>query len=731
MKYTLTKRKGIALLTAIIMLLSNSTIIKAQNIVKQEEEKEYIVHIENSKKYDQVAEKYEEQITENVVTEILEEENIFVAKLTEQELKNLKSEDNAICIEENFELCASGKTIENQNTTTEKEDSDTEMEWNLKMIGMEEVKNQVHTPSDSNRIKVAVLDSGIDVLEDINVVERVNLVSEEQYIAPYFEDLTGHGTSIAGLIADINENADIYSVRILDSKNKATLNRVVEGIYWCIENDIDIINMSFGTPTKSKIMEKAIEDAEKAGILMIASAGNGGMDADIEYPAAFDAVMAVGSVDTQAERTEESAVGNQIEIMAPGEQIKAVGPFGGEVITSGTSMAVPHVVGSASLLWQEDKGKSADFIRDLIDATAKDIGEERIYGNGLIDTSYALENYAAFKEGYSNSNAKYQKISQNTNEAETFDDIEYVEGRWGGIVHKSVCEEWEKENLGSIKLNQIQAMKNYSIAPDLDVMPFEYLHGDGNYVAAIKYLYEVASLISRDSTIDTLAKVKTAYNSITMVGASDAQVTETKNSIYKVCQLSYDELKAEDCGLAKNKEYAARIMGMAIHVAGDTYAHRALVPTTVVFDETNTDPKNALPKTAGRYIPKNKIFIKFHFIDSTWSAFIDAVQSQIPFSSIGHYVKTFTDSEGNTYKVNHPDSTVFYPRRYTIGMYDVVTDLLIQYQYTPAKTINVSESIWHSTYCSELKLYKLKTFLDKTYPNKGYGTEYKSWSFKD
>ena len=119
--------------------------------------------------------------------------------------------------------------------------------------------------------------------------------------------MTGHGTAIAGIINDIAPNAEIYSVRIMDAENKATLSRVVEGIYWCIENDIDIINMSFGTTVKSAVLEKAIQDANDAGILLISSAGNGDTQG-VEYPAAYEEVIAVGAVNTSAQKTEEITV---------------------------------------------------------------------------------------------------------------------------------------------------------------------------------------------------------------------------------------------------------------------------------------------------------------------------------------------------------------------------------------------------------------------------------------
>ena len=115
-------------------------------------------------------------------------------------------------------------------------------------------------------------------------------------------DMTGHGTAIAGIIHDIAPNAQIYSVRIMDAENKATLSRVVEGIYWCIDKDIDIINMSFGTTVESAVLKKAIQDANEAGILMVSSAGNGDT-AGVEYPAAYNEVIAVGSVATSRSTT--------------------------------------------------------------------------------------------------------------------------------------------------------------------------------------------------------------------------------------------------------------------------------------------------------------------------------------------------------------------------------------------------------------------------------------------
>lgn len=149
------------------------------------------------------------------------------------------------------------------------------------------------------KIKIAVLDSGIDLG---NTVPKGYYNISDENIAPwYFEDMTGHGTSVSGIIKNIVPNAEIYSVKVLDSDNKAQLSKVVEGIYWCIENDIKVINMSFGTLQYSKILEQAVDAAYKAGIVMVASAGNKG-EQGVDYPAAFENVISVGAVDSHGEK---------------------------------------------------------------------------------------------------------------------------------------------------------------------------------------------------------------------------------------------------------------------------------------------------------------------------------------------------------------------------------------------------------------------------------------------
>ncbi|MBE5965650.1 MAG: hypothetical protein E7255_01545, partial [Lachnospiraceae bacterium] len=237
----------------------------------------------------------------------------------------------------------------------------TEILWNLKIIGADaqDVHSQVQ-----EKVKVAIIDSGVDYLDNIDVKESINLIPDTE-VSPLFEDYTGHGTAIASIIAasydnvyssvkGVNPNIELYSARVLDENNQAPLSRVLDGINWAIEKDVDIISISFGSEEYSEALKTAIDTAVARGILIIASAGNGGADGLVEYPAAFENVVAVGAVDSQGNISEMTPMGKELDVFAPGVAIRATGFAGEDVIVNGTSMAVPHVVGVSSLIWQKD-----------------------------------------------------------------------------------------------------------------------------------------------------------------------------------------------------------------------------------------------------------------------------------------------------------------------------------------------------------------------------------------
>ena len=271
---------------------------------------------------------------------------------------------------------------------------ETEAEWNMQMVHADGLSGE----NTDIPVKVAVLDSGVEFLAGFPVERSINLVKDEQELPYYMNDMTGHGTAVADIIHRVCPQAHIYSVKVMDAKNRGRLSDIVAGIYWCIEQDVDVINMSFGTSVKSDILEKAIEAAAERGIMMVSSAGNGGTGSAVEYPGAFDEVIAVGAVDTGAEKTEESATGGEVELAAPGEQILAKSLLGLDTVASGTSMAAPHVTGAAALLMMESRYRDADFIRKVLQKSSNPLGDETYYGSGLLDVSYARELLHSYEE---------------------------------------------------------------------------------------------------------------------------------------------------------------------------------------------------------------------------------------------------------------------------------------------------------------------------------------------
>ena len=191
-------------------------------------------------------------------------------------------------------LCDS--SVQLSNNTTNAAVISSETEWNIKTINAEHSYNE---SKNYKKIKVAVLDSGLDYDLNIPFVERKDFVrdGEESF---FYQDSTGHGTSVSSIIcATKNEdritgiaaNVDLYVARILDDNNQSPVKRVIEAVNWAIEKKVNIIHMSFGTKDYSEELENVINKAYKKGILIVAAAGNNGRAGEgrstIEYPGVF------------------------------------------------------------------------------------------------------------------------------------------------------------------------------------------------------------------------------------------------------------------------------------------------------------------------------------------------------------------------------------------------------------------------------------------------------------
>jgi len=252
-------------------------------------------------------------------------------------------------------------------------------------------------------VKVAVLDTGIDLEHpDLSVADGVNFAGGGKDA----DDKNGHGSHVAGTIAALDNtigvigvapNVSLYAVKVLGNGGTGSYSDVIAGLEWAVDNGMQVTNNSYGsTGDPGQTVKDAFDAAYAAGIINIAAAGNEYRD-DVIYPARWGSVVAVSATTTDDTLASFSSVGPEVELAAPGKDIYSTYKDGGYATLSGTSMASPHVAGTAALVIAagivndgDNSHGIANEVRDRLNVTAEDIGllaEEQ--GNGLVDAEAA------------------------------------------------------------------------------------------------------------------------------------------------------------------------------------------------------------------------------------------------------------------------------------------------------------------------------------------------------
>jgi subtilisin len=217
---------------------------------------------------------------------------------------------------------------------------------------------QVWRKTKNGQIHIGVIDTGVDYTHpDLrhSLSWGVNLL--HHHLPPI--DDNGHGTHIAGTIAassriggivGVAPQAIIHPVKAFDQQGSAFVSDIISGIDWCVRNNLHIINMSFGMKTYSKALKAAIHNAYRAGTVIVASSGNEGKKAAVDYPARFPETISVGATTKGSQIAAFSNRGRYIDIYAPGDKIYSTWPGGRYYELSGTSMATSHVSGVIALM---------------------------------------------------------------------------------------------------------------------------------------------------------------------------------------------------------------------------------------------------------------------------------------------------------------------------------------------------------------------------------------------
>ena len=331
--------------------------------------------------------------------------------------------------------------------------------WGIDRIDAEVVQDQ----NKGQGVRVAILDTGIDLDHpDLRVAGNVTFVPE----TTSGDDDHGHGTMVAGIVAALDNEigvvgvapeAELYSVKVLNQNGSGVCSVILSGIEWAIDNDMQVINMSFGSLGGLPVsLIEALQKAHQAGIVLVAGAGNSG-DLDIIYgPARYEAVIAVGATNQQDARASFSCTGSTLELMAPGVGIPSTARGGGYSSGSGTSLSTPHVTGMAALLIASGVLSNVE-VRQLLRDTTQDLGAsgwDSWYGYGLVSAAEAMA--VTSPETITSNNASSNNESTDKIPPTTTIEISGLQGNEGWYRSEVTVELTAADNVGGSGVAETQ-----------------------------------------------------------------------------------------------------------------------------------------------------------------------------------------------------------------------------------------------------------------------------------
>lgn len=290
-------------------------------------------------------------------------------------------------------------TPENNLATSSTSDPLADLQWSLASLRMSEVWAIIEGSAGPI---VAVVDSGVARDHpDLNrvVLDGVDLVDRDLDPA----DENGHGSHVAGVIAAVRGNAEgiaglapyqILPIRVLDASGAGTCVDVALAVLAAVERDAGVINLSLRCNGDNLALRLAIAAAQAAGVVVVAAAGNDGPARCIDYPAAYDGVIAVGATTPDGVVAEFSCRSARLDLVAPGTQIISTLPDDAYGNLTGTSIASAHVAAAAAMLKAREPSLSPQAVAQRLFATAIDIGppgRDDAAGHGELSIIAALK----------------------------------------------------------------------------------------------------------------------------------------------------------------------------------------------------------------------------------------------------------------------------------------------------------------------------------------------------
>lgn len=252
-------------------------------------------------------------------------------------------------------------------------------------------------------VKIGMIDAGIDQLHPAlreAEISSTNTAGKSRSPRP-----TAHGTAVASLLvgrdasfAGALPGATLYAAdAFAGSETGGAADDIARAISWLVEKNVAVINISIAGP-KNVLLEAAVHAATKRGHVIVAAVGNDGPSVDVRYPAAYDGVVAVTSVDAAKRVQIDANRGPAVAFAARGVNVRVADTSGGYSEATGTSYASPLVAARfAELLAKPDVALAQAARAQLQTSARSPAGKTRgpVYGYGILDGAGATHEAAA------------------------------------------------------------------------------------------------------------------------------------------------------------------------------------------------------------------------------------------------------------------------------------------------------------------------------------------------
>lgn len=216
------------------------------------------------------------------------------------------------------------------------------------------------------------------------------------------QEVVGHGTHVAGIVHLVAPKAGLMPLRALNRDGSGSVFHIAEATTFADTNGADVINLSLGTPSWSKLLREKVKEATDHGSVVVAAAGNDNSPVQ-QYPASRslpaadpdDGLLAVTSVDPNESKSDFANYGAWVDIAAPGREILSTYPVSRYAYWSGTSMATPFVSGEAAQLRSQDNRLDPSGVEMRIRRGARCLEEDPTHsklGAGHADFYNSLKN---------------------------------------------------------------------------------------------------------------------------------------------------------------------------------------------------------------------------------------------------------------------------------------------------------------------------------------------------